>query len=143
MKPVDANYSYDELEGFKPLNIDQSRIKRSDIGITVSNKNLRPTAAARKILFARDHIYFFYRPEQKQLLLVSAPGPAENAIPVINPSAVSFHCRYLRDFLEKECRVDLTNHLIYIPGSFSKAKKNAVIFDLSRAESRKRQTRNK
>jgi len=72
------------------------------------------------------------------MLLVSAPNPAKNAIRVVNPSGLGFHCQFLRDLLEKECRIDLTNHLIYIPGNTLHTKKNAVVFELAQAESRKK-----
>lgn len=143
MKTIDQSYSYDELEGFKPLVIEQVQRSKADVGLTVSSKVLRPTAEAKKVIFARSHIHFFFNPDSRQLLLVSAPGSAPNAISVVNPKALALHCKFLRDLLSKECRIDLTNHLIYIPGQISKSKKNAVIFDLSRAESRKKKTRNK
>ena len=142
-KSIDENYSFDELEGFKPLNIEQVQRSKADVGLTISSKVLRPTAEAKKVIFARDHIHFFFNPETRQLLLVSAAGSAKNAIPVPNPKALAFHCQFLRDLLSKECRIDLTDHLIYIPGSVARSKKNAVIFDLSRAESRKKKTRTK
>ena len=123
MKTIDANYSYDELEGFQPLDIENTLRSRADVGLTISSKILRPTAAARTILFARDHIHFFFNRESRQLLLVSAPGAAKNAIPVVNPKGLAFHCQFLRDLLSKECRIDLTNHLIYIPGSVARSKK--------------------
>ena len=136
MKTIDANYSYNELEGFSPIVVTKMS-SRFDIWLSVSKNWTRISAEARKVLLQRDFISFFFNPERKQLLLISCPEPSKSTIRITKSSSHGLHCAALRDLLEKELRIDLTNHTIRIPGTIARSKKNAVIFELSQFESRK------
>lgn len=136
MKRVDENYSYDELEGFAPLELNQ-KARKDDIWISAHKNTLGLSSAARKILLVKTHLRIAYNRERKQLLLQAASDTDKGVIPLPPTASHNLHCAALTKLLEKECRYDLSIVRIHVYGEVSHTRKGAVIFNLNTVVSKK------
>lgn len=135
MKIVDENYSYDEFEGFTPLDLSMRVSARGRIELSVFEGKIGFNREARDVLFARKFIRFAYNAEKKQLLIASVPDEGKDTIRIPKTARYIISCAEICRFLEKECRFDLNTVRIRIPGTVSRTKKNTVIFDLTQVKS--------
>ena len=136
MKTVDANYSYDELEGFETLDLKRPA-PRESVWLSMQGKNLSFSKQVRELLFVKKHIRISYNREQRKLLIASAQGDNPNDILLPKTAASCVSCSALQKLLEEECRYGLTNFRMHVPGEAARSRKNAFIFDLGKAAVRK------
>lgn len=133
MKTVDEKYSYDEFEGFTPVNL-KSRICVRDVPeLSAFEGRLMFNVAARKILFERKYIRIAYNAETRQMLITSVTNEGTDTIRITASAGNQICCKPICDLLEKESRFDLHYVRLKIPGTVSRTKKNVVIFDLTAA----------
>ena len=131
---VDGNYKYDVMEGFEPLNMSR-RMTSSDIGFSMGGNHLLFSSAAREILYQRKYVQIFVNRSTKDLMMVSAAEPSKNAIKLPESGKkTGICCSHLRKLIEEICRYDLDMVKMQIPGRAVKSKPNAVIFELTKAE---------
>ena len=137
MTPIDANYSYDELEGFEMVKRDPYRkTQRKGIVCTISQR----------IALSRDSLDAMGDPEavqvlldhkQKRMMVVKVQPDTPNSW-FIGRKGRCRCCindaRLIRD-LEKIVRYDLNMVNVYAKGYKSKTKRDAVIYDLAHIES--------
>ena len=135
MKIVDENYSYDEFEGFTPLDLSMRVCARARIELSVFEGKIGFNREARDVLFGRKFIRFAFNSEKRQLLIASVPDEGKDTIRVPKMARYNISCAEICELLEKECRYDLSVVRIRIPGTVSRTKKNAVIFDLTQVKS--------
>ena len=135
MKIVDENYSYDEFEGFTPLDLSMRVCARARIELSVFEGKIGFNREARDVLFGRKFIRFAFNSEKRQLLIASVPDEGKDTIRVPKMARSNISCAEICKLLEKECRYDLSVVRIRIPGTMSRTKKNTVIFDLTQVKS--------
>lgn len=131
MKIVDENYAYDELDGFKSVELPR-RISSDDLWISASLNHISLSRAAKAILFETGYLQFAWNDETKQLLVAAAPGASQNAVRL--PKSVhdtGFACRQIRELLERETKRDLSVVRVRLYGTKVKSRRAAIIFDLS------------
>ena len=137
MKIVDENYSFDEFEGFAPMDFSTRICLRGRIELSVFEGKIGFNREARDVLFARKFIRFAYNAEKRQLLAVSVPNEGKDTIRITSTAKAYISCAEICRLLEQECRYDLSMVRMRIPGTQSRTKKNAVIFDLTQATTAK------
>lgn len=137
MKIVDEKYSYDEFEGFTPLDLSMRVCARGRIELSVFEGKIGFNREARDVLFARKFIRFAYNAEKRQLLAVSVPDEGKDTIRITSTAKAYISCAEICRLLEQECRYDLSMVRLRIPGTMSRTKKNAVIFGLAQATTAK------
>lgn len=135
MKIVDENYSFDEFEGFTPLDLSMRVSARGRIELSAFDGHVGISREGRDVLFVRKYLRFAYNAEKKQLLIASVPDEGKDTIRVPKMARYNISCAEICRFLEKECRYDLNTVRIRIPGTVSRTKKNTVIFDLTQVKS--------
>lgn len=130
MKTVDGNYSYDELEGFKPV-ISERQYFRDPV-ITVREGILTLNKIAAEIVCQKKYVRFYYNPDRKMIMVAGTDEWDMSVIQVTpNKKTVGFSCRALSKVIEKECRHDSFITMIKLLGKPAKTKRNALIFDLA------------
>lgn len=137
MKIVDSNYSYDEFEGFTPLDLSMRVSARGRIELSAFDGHVGISREGRDVLFVRKYLRFAYNAEKKQLLIASVPDEGKDTIRVPKMARYNISCAEICRLLEQECRYDLSMVRLRIPGTVSRTKKNAVIFDLAQATTAK------
>ena len=136
MKRVDENYSYDELEGFAPLELNQ-KARKDEIWLSAHKNRLGLSSAARKILLAKSHLLIAYNSERKLLLLAACSQQDKGVIPLPATAFHNLHCAALTYLLEQECKYDLSLVQIHVFGEVCRSRKGAIIFDLNTVVSKK------
>ena len=136
MKKVDSNYSYDELEGFIPLEI-RSLAPQDEILLSMYRGKLNLSKAARTILFVKDYLLIAYNSEQRQLLLAACPEAGKGTIRLPKSAAGAITNKALDELLTRECRYDMAVARIYIRGTVCRSRAGAIIFDLNTVTSKK------
>ena len=135
MTRVDESYSYDELDGFEQVNVRCKQMFRG-CWLSMRDQTLSLSGDAKRAL-GKEYLRIAINRE-KRLLLIEGAGPEfADAVfyPERNKAGVS--CSGLAKLLERECRYDLSVVRIRIPGNPAKSRKNAVVFDLNKAQTEK------
>ena len=136
MKRVDENYSYDELEGFAPVELNR-KAHKDEIWLSARNTRLGLSYAARKILLTKSYLRIAYNSERKQLLLAACSGPDKGVIALPATASHALQCAALAHLLSEECRYDLSIVQIHVFGEVCRSRKGAIIFDLNTVVSKK------
>ena len=79
MKTVDAKYSYDELEGFEPVDLKRQALQ-GEIWLSMWDRNLSFSKEARKIIFGKKYILIAFNREAKKLLVTASSNGGPNAV---------------------------------------------------------------
>ena len=133
MKVIDESYAYDELEGFKPIDLKQRHESPDVLWMSMASNHICLSQAARKTILETEYLQFLWNDQTKQLLLAAAPTPGGASVIKLPRSAkfTGFSCRPIRDLVEQETKRDLDTVRIRLYGTKVKSKRSAVIFDLS------------
>ena len=133
MKTVDESYAYDELEGFRPLDLKRRCESPDVLWVSVVANHIMLSVSARKILMETGYLQFAWNDQTKQLLLAAAPGFGGSSVIKLPNSAstTGFSCNPICDLLEQETKRDLSVVRIRLYGTKVKSKRSAIVFDLS------------
>lgn len=135
MKRVDENYSYDELEGFEPVEMRGTTARPELIQLRLQQRTFILTETAIKALGKPEYVRCMINRDRK-LLLVEASDPRDNnAVKMVKTSSISksklrFESSRLAGVIE-----ELTNRAasavnMNFDGAAARSRQNALIFDL-------------
>lgn len=139
MKRVDENYSYDELEGFEPVEMRGTISRPELIQLKLQQRTFILTDTAVKALGRPDYVRCMINRDRKLLLVEASDVQDKNAVKMVKNSSASkkkmkFESSRLARVIE-----ELTNRAasavnMNFDGSAARSRKNALIFDLANVQ---------